>query len=81
MIYFPKKQTKRPLTTTRFPRTWRNGTQKEMEIMAAERAARERYLQENGAERGENAEGERDGTAPKQPPKAFVYSPPAYTSY
>ncbi len=64
---------------------WKKGTQKELEIMALQRAERDRYMaaQRNleAGETSEGTEGQPPADVPKAPPKAVTYTPPAFTAY
>ena len=65
----------------RFPRTWTKGMNEERKIRDEELAIRREYLQQRIAaqQQGENKDGK--VAVPAAPPKAFVYTPQAYSSY
>jgi hypothetical protein len=72
---------RRGIDSIRFPRTWKKGTQQEMKILAAQLGDEERAEKQKIVDGGETTEGAEESDAPRQPPKAFVYTPPAYATY
>ncbi|EHK51096.1 uncharacterized protein TrAtP1_002678 [Trichoderma atroviride] len=53
-----------------FPRLLRKGTQQELQVLATERAERDRYLQQRRAEEGKVVQETQVTSAPKDVPEA-----------
>jgi hypothetical protein len=58
------------LIPTRFPRLLKKGTQQELQVLAAERAERDRYLQQRRAEEGKVVQETQVTSAPQDVPQA-----------